>query len=84
MALLAPPALAKSPLNAQASLRDNLAALQATKKPITVVLKNGERYQANIGGLGDQFVVLTGPAQKEFYDVLIAIDEIAAIEARVR
>jgi hypothetical protein len=28
--------------------------------------------------------VLTGPAQKEFFDILAAIDEIVAIELRVR
>ncbi len=82
--LLAQPAAAQSPLNAQASMHDNLAALQAAKKPVTVVLKSGERYQASIGALGERFVVLTGPAQKEFFDVLLAIDEIAAVEARVR
>ena len=40
--------------------------------------------RATIGSLGDHLVVLTQPAQKEFYDVLVAIDEIAAVEARAR
>ena len=77
-------ASAESPLNAQATMRDNLNALMAGKKPIVVVLKNGTSYRANIGSVGDHFVVLTQPAQKEFYDVLVAIDEIAALEARAR
>lgn len=84
LALLAAPALAQSPLNEKGSMRDNLAALLAAKKRVTVVLKNGERYQAPIGAVGDHLVVLTGPAEKEFFDVLVAIDEIAALEVRAR
>ena len=75
---------AQSPLNAQATMHDNLAALLAAKKAVTVVLKNGDKYQAAIGSLGDHFVVLTQPAQKEFFDVLVPIDEITAVEARAR
>jgi len=82
--LMSTSVLAQSPFNPQASMRDNLAALQAAKKQVNVVLKNGEKYQANIGSLGDAFVVLTQPAQKEFYDVLVPLDEIAAVEARAR
>lgn len=75
---------AQSPLNAQASMRDNLNLLMAAKKPVVVLLKNGTSYRATIGSVGDHFVVLTQPAQKEFFDVLVAIDEIAALEARAR
>jgi sRNA-binding regulator protein Hfq len=75
---------AQSPLNAKLPMRDNLNALLAAKKPVTVVLKNGTNYRAAIDSVGDHFVVLTQPAQKEFYDVLIAIDDIAAVEVRAR
>jgi sRNA-binding regulator protein Hfq len=77
-------AAAQSPLNAQASMRDNLNALMAAKKPVAVILKNGTSYRASIGSVGDHFVVLTQPAQKEFFDVLVALDEIAALEVRAR
>lgn len=77
-------AQAQSPLNPQASMHDNLAAVLAAKKQVTVVLKNGDRYQANVGSLGDHNVVLTQPAQKEFFDVLVPLDEISALEVRVR
>lgn len=77
-------AVAQSPLNAQASMRDNLNVLLAAKKPVVLVLKNGTSYRATIGSVGDHFVVLTQPAQKEFFDVLVAIDEIAAVEAKAR
>lgn len=78
------PALAQSPFNAQTSLRENLTALQAAKKPVTVVLESGEKYQATIAAVGDTFVVLTQPAQKEFFDVLVPLDAIEAVEARAR
>ena len=75
---------AQSPLSAQGSMRDNLNLLLAAKKPVVVILKNGSSYHATIGSVGDHFVVLTQPAQKEFFDVLVAIDEIAALEAKAR
>jgi len=77
-------AAAESLLNANTTMRDNLVAAMATKKPVTVVLKNGQNYRAPIGSVGNHLVVLTGPAQKEFFDILVAIDEIVAIELRVR
>lgn len=76
--------LAESPFNANASLKDNLKALLAAKKAATVVLKNGATYQATIGTVGDHFVVLTEPQGKSYFDVLVPIDEIAALEARAR
>lgn len=75
---------AQSPLNPQATMHDNLAAMLAAKKQVTVVLKSGDKYQANIASLGDHLVVLTQPAQKEFFDVLVPIDEITALEVRAR
>jgi hypothetical protein len=74
---------AASPFNAGASIRDSLNALMNAKKPVAVVLKNGETYRASIGAVGDHLVVLTKPQSKEYFDVLVAIDEIAAVEARV-
>ena len=82
--LLNAPARGETPFNVQGTMHDNLAVLQAAKKPVTIVLKNGDKYQATIGALGDHFVVLTQPAQKEFFDVLVPIDEITAVEARAR
>jgi len=55
-------------------MRDHLLAAMATQKPVTVVLKNGQRHRAPIGSVGNHLVVLNGPAQKEFYDALVAIE----------
>ena len=77
-------AMAESPLNAKATMRDNLSVLMASKKPVVVILKNGTSYRATIGSVGDHFAVLTEPSQKEYFDVLVAIDDITALEARAR
>jgi sRNA-binding regulator protein Hfq len=77
-------ALGQSPLNPSLTLQDNLNLLQKAKKPVTVVLRNGASYRAAIGSVGDHFVVLTGPQQKEFFDVLVRIDDISALEVRAR
>jgi hypothetical protein len=77
-------ATAESPLNANATMHDNLVAAMATKKPVTVVLKNGQTYRAPLASVGDHLVILSGPAQKEYYDVLLVMDEIVAVEFRAR
>jgi hypothetical protein len=83
--IVAGAALAEGPLDARGSMADNLRALAAAKKPVTVVLKGGEKaYAARIGEVGDHYVVLAELSGKEFYDALVAIDEIAAIEVRAR
>jgi hypothetical protein len=79
-----PIAAANSPLNPSKSTRENLKALAGAKQPITVVLSNGKDYRARVGEVGNEAVVLTGIAGREFFDVLVDIDEIVAIEAQAR
>jgi len=78
-------ALAEGPLNARVGVAENLRALAAANKRVTVVLKGGEKsYTARIEAVGDHHVLLAELSGKEFYDALVAIDEIAAIEVRAR
>jgi len=82
---MASAAPAQGPLNARVSMADNLRALSAAKKPVTVVLRGSEKaYTAKIGEVGDHYVLLAELSGKEFYDALVAIDEIAAVEVRAR
>jgi len=82
---LASAASAQGPLNARLGIADNLRALAAAKKAVTVVLKGGEKsYTAKIGEVGDHYVLLSELSGKEFYDALVALDEIAALEVRAR
>jgi hypothetical protein len=82
--LIAANTLAQSPLNAAATMRDNLNGLVTSKTVATVVLKNGDSYRAKIAAVGDHLVLLSGPYQKEAFDVLVPIDEITALEVRAR
>src|SRR5512139_3140561 len=79
-----PAAAAESPLNPSKAMRENLKALASAKQPITVVLSNGKDYRARVGEVGDEAVVLTGIVGREFFDVLVDIEEIVAIEAQAR
>jgi hypothetical protein len=77
-------AFGEGPLNASSSMADNLRSLLAAKKPVTIVLQGGNSYSGRIGQVGDHYVLLSELSGKEFFDALVAIDEIAAIEVRVR
>jgi hypothetical protein len=84
MMMAATAAFGDGPLNAGSSMANNLRSLLAAKKAVTVVLKGGESYTARIGQVGDHYVLLSELSGKEFFDALVAIDEIAALEVRVR
>lgn len=74
---------AKAALTTQGSLRDALTRL-GEGRDVEIVLTNGKSYRGKLGTVGSDTVLLTQIAGKEFYDVLIVLDEIAAVELRVR
>jgi hypothetical protein len=82
--LLATLAWAESPLNPVLTLRDNLRAMAESKKPVVVVLANGQSYRARIGSIGEHAVVLTELAGKEYFDALVPLEAIVAVEVRAR
>jgi len=90
LALVSPAALAdegatQAQVTASDSLVDTLKEAQAKKSHIMVLLKSGAHYSARtIKDVSKQAVVLQGPHQKEFYDVYIVLDAIAAVEVRAR
>lgn len=52
-------------------------------KTVTLVLEGGAKELTGIvGEVGDETVVLTQLAGKEFFDAVVALDAIAAIEFR--
>jgi hypothetical protein len=65
------------------SLRDALLQI-GQGRDVELVLDNGKSYRGKLGAIGNATVVLTQIAGKDFYDVLIVLDEIAAVEMRVR
>jgi hypothetical protein len=66
------------------TLHDNLARIAAAKQGVELTLRGGKSYRGRVGKVGDHAVLLTELEGKEFYDAWIALDEIAAVELRVR
>jgi len=69
-------------LNAGIPLADNLAALKG--KTATVYLASGQSMTGIVKDMKDNVLHLEKISQKEFYDALIRVDSISAVEARVR
>ena len=90
LALAGAPALAQDdpravPLfNARHGLADILAVAMTRKKALVVVLSNGSTYVGRIKAVGDHAVVVTEIQGKEFFDAYIPLDDIVALEERVR
>ncbi len=64
------------------SIRDNLKMLVG--KSIYISLKSGKTYQGVLKSVGDHLVHLEKIAERNFFDALIRIDDITAIEAQFR
>ena len=73
-----------APLDPAASIADNLKKLLASGKSVELVLDNGKSYKGKLGAVGDHMVVVTELEGREFFDALVAIEQIAAIEVRAR
>ena len=87
---LARPALAQDdprtvPLfNVQHPLAAMLTAAKAKGKALVLVLRSGASYTGKVKDVGTEVVILTGLAGKEFFDAWIRLDNIVAMEERVR
>lgn len=64
------------------SIKDNLAALKG--KSVTVTLSSGQAITGTVADVKGNLLHLSKISQKDFYDALVAVDHIAAIEARAR
>jgi len=74
---------AKPGLTTTGGVREALSKL-GEGRDVEVVLNNGKSYHGKIASVGNETVLLTQIAGKEFYDVLIELDSVAAVELRVR
>jgi hypothetical protein len=76
---------AKRPLTLSTSgtMRDALMRL-GDGAEVEISLANGKSYRGKLGSVGDHSVIVTELAGKEFYDALIKLDDISALEVRVR
>ena len=71
-------------LDPKLSFKDTLQQAMDAPARITVYLGNGETLEGNVGGVADHHVVLSSLANRDFYDAVIRIKEISAIEIRAR
>ena len=74
---------AKPGLVATGTIREALTKL-GDGRDVEIVLNNGKSYRGKLGTVGTATVLVTNLVGKEFYDVLIDLDEVAAIEMRTR
>ncbi len=70
-------------LGTAGGIKEALAKL-GDGRDVELVLSNGKSYRGKLGGVGAETVLLTQIAGREFFDVLIDLDEVAAVELRVR
>jgi hypothetical protein len=68
--------------NVAGSFKDNLMAF--TGKDVYVSLRSGKTYEGYVKSVGDRFLHLEKIVGKDFFDALIRMDDISAIEARFR
>ena len=71
-------------LSAAMSMNDTLKGLMGTQTPVEIVLGNGKVYGGFVKEVGTGTVLLTKLSQKEFYDAMIKIEDISAVEVRMR
>jgi hypothetical protein len=68
--------------NANTTLADNLTALKG--KTVTVALSSGQTITGMVGEVKGNLLHLVKLSQKDFYDALVVLDHISAIETKVR
>lgn len=63
-------------------LKDNLITFQG--KDVHLLLRSGQTIQGYVKSVGDHFLHLERLAGRDFYDALVRIDDISAMEAKFR
>jgi hypothetical protein len=63
-------------------LKDNLKTFQG--KDVHLLLRSGQTIQGYVKSVGDHFLHLEKLAGKDFYDALVRMDDISAVEAKFR
>jgi hypothetical protein len=63
-------------------LEENLNTFMG--KDVHLLLRSGQTIQGYVKAVGDHFVHLERLAGRDFYDALVRLEEISAVEARFR
>ena len=69
---------------AERNIRDTLRQAQVEKAKVTVYLRSGATFTGLVKDSHDHHVILTELAGRELFDALIQIEDISALETRVR
>ena len=70
--------------NVKGTMRDLLTSLLKTKKTVYVILNSGKEYVGIILKVEQSLVVLQTEGSRNFYDAVIRIEDITAVEVKVR
>lgn len=70
--------------NAKGTMKDLLTSLLKAKKTVYVILNSGKEYVGIILKVEQNLVVFQTQGKKNFYDAVIRIENITAVEVKVR
>jgi hypothetical protein len=71
-------------INVSFAFSDTLKQAQAEGKGVTLHLRSGERLQGKVEAVAPAQVVIAEIVGREFYSAVVRLEEVAAIEVRVR
>ncbi len=71
-------------LNPQISITDTLKQAQAQQLYIEVYLRGGQCFKGKILGVADYYAVVGYLQGKEFFDVLLRLEDISAVSLQTR
>ncbi|MGB0749788.1 MAG: hypothetical protein ACPGO3_13670 [Magnetospiraceae bacterium] len=71
-------------LNANDTFKQTLSKAQGLGVRVLLHLKNGDTLGGAVGGVSDTHVVLKELSERDFFDAIICVDSICAIEVRAR
>lgn len=71
-------------LDPKLSFKDTLQQAMDAPARVTLHLSSGATLEGKVGAVADHQVLLVALANRDFYDAVVRIDGIAAIEVRAR
>lgn len=77
-------AIAPTGISVNDSFLSLLKRAESKNTHVYVVLENGTSYSAYVKDVNERSLVLKNPSGKELYEVLLPMDELVAVEFRVK
>lgn len=71
-------------INVDFAFADTLTQAQGEKKPVTLHLRSGEKIQGKVEAVAPSQVVIAEIVGREFYSAVVRLDDVSAVELRVR